>query len=160
MDDWNSPVQNMNQTFSQFRRPVSASGFYSDEYRVRRNDATDQIYPRPSSQLNSSRQMNASYDSCQSDVHPKTKLMLYLGAKRMSSAAVSPTSLQIDRTDNADILSLNSFNALSPTRSDLSVASRASTERMDGGLISSRRARMAAEADLQVKIPARISALF
>ena len=143
-------MQSLDRKPEYLRRPASSAGFYGDEFH--RSDFLSQDHQRPASQLYSSRQSNASFDSTQHDVSPKTKLMLYLGPKRLSSPVVKPTSLQIDRIDR-DILYPGSFNVTSPTKTELSVASRASTERMEGPrdyLISSRKARMEAEADLQV----------
>ena len=146
--EWGTPLEKLNQAFSQIRRPVSVAGFYSDGFHPCRADALEADRPRPSSQLNISWRAVASNE--QPEIAPKQKLMLYLGTKRLSSAALKPTSLHLDSTG---MFSPQSLSVLSPTTSDLSVASRASTERMDGHrdyLISSRRARMAAEADLQV----------
>lgn len=150
--NWNTPLENLNQAFSVIRRPTSASGFYSDGFHTHQPSASDSEYIRPTSQLNISRATNASDQdfSAKEDISAKQKLMLYLGAKRLSSRAVKPTSLIMDADG---MLSPLSFTVLSPTTSDLSVASRASTENWDGHrdyLVSSRKARMAAETDLQV----------
>ena len=146
---WNNPLENLNQAFSDIRRPTTAAGFYNAGFHGHGAAASDLDYKRPSSQLaNISRGTNESH--VQPGISAKQKLMLYLGTKRLSSTAVKPTSLLMDADG---MLSPQSFAVLSPTTSDLSIASRASTENWDGHrdyLISSRKARMAAEGDLQV----------
>jgi hypothetical protein len=145
---WNNPLENLNRAFSEIRRPTTAAGFYDNGFHSHQAASSDTDYSRPSSQMNRSRATNASH--VEPEVSTKQKLMLYLGAKRLSSTKVKPTSLLMDADGN---LSPQSFAVLSPTTSDLSIASRASTEKWDGHrdyLISSRKARMAAEVDLQV----------